>query len=104
MLYYDRIDIRGGIDLAKSNSSKKCMVCHYRFFKHGLKIQDSGCNCCQDLRMLWLSKSDIALIFVKDVIIAALFITLANLKQFKLREFTWRSWEYIKNVCTRNKS
>ena len=29
MLYYDRIDIREGIDLAKSNNSKESMICHY---------------------------------------------------------------------------
>ena len=29
MLYCDRIDITEGIDLAKSNSSKECMICHY---------------------------------------------------------------------------
>ena len=32
MLYYDRIDISEGIDLTKSNRSKKCMICHYWFF------------------------------------------------------------------------
>ena len=29
MLYYDKIDISEGIDLAKSNNSKECMICHY---------------------------------------------------------------------------
>ena len=29
MLNYDRIDISKGIDVAVSNSSKECMVCHY---------------------------------------------------------------------------
>ena len=29
---YDRIDISEGIDLAKSNNSTKCMICHYGFF------------------------------------------------------------------------
>ena len=28
MLYYDRFDISGGIEVAKSNSSKKLEVCH----------------------------------------------------------------------------
>ena len=38
MLYYDRIHISEGTNVAKSNSSKKCMVCHYCFFNHGFKI------------------------------------------------------------------
>ena len=31
MLYYDRINISEGIDLAKSNNRKKCMSFHYWF-------------------------------------------------------------------------
>ena len=38
MLYYDRIDISKKRDLAKSNSSKECMICHYFFFNHGFKF------------------------------------------------------------------
>ena len=41
MLYYDRIDIRKGNDLIKSNNSKECMICHYWFFNHGFEFQDS---------------------------------------------------------------
>ena len=29
MLYYDRIDIREGVDFTKSNKSKEYMICHY---------------------------------------------------------------------------
>ena len=32
MLYYDRIDISKGIDLAISNNNKECIICHYWFF------------------------------------------------------------------------
>ena len=31
MLYYDRIDIREGIDPTKSNISRECMICHSNF-------------------------------------------------------------------------
>ena len=41
MLYYDRIDISEGIDFAKSNNSKECMICHYWFLNHRFKFQDS---------------------------------------------------------------
>ena len=49
MLYDDRIDISEVIDLDKSNNSKLCMICHYWFFNHGFKYQDSVCNGCHDL-------------------------------------------------------
>ena len=74
MLYYDRINIRKGTDLAKSNNSKECMISHFSFFNNGFKFQNYICNGCHDLTMLSVIISDIAIIIV-------LFITLANLKQ-----------------------
>ena len=32
MVCYDRIDISEGIDIIKENASKKCHICHYRYF------------------------------------------------------------------------
>ena len=79
MLYYNRIDKSEGIDLAKSNESKECMICHYLFFNRGFEFQDSVCNGCHDLTMLCFNISDI--IIAKNVNYRLLFITLANLKQ-----------------------
>ena len=64
MLYYDRIYISVGIDLAKSNRSKECMICHYWFFNHRLKFQDSVWN---DLTMLSVNINHIAIITVKNI-------------------------------------
>ena len=42
MLYYDRIAVSKGIDLAKSNNSEECMIFHYSFL-----IMDShNLTCC----------------------------------------------------------
>ena len=54
MLYYDKIDMRGRIDIAKSNSKKECMIWHYWFFNH-------------DLTMLSVDISDIAIITIKNI-------------------------------------
>ena len=81
MLYYERIDISEGIDLTKRNKSKECMICHYWYFNRGFKFQDSVCNGCHDLTVLCISVSDVIIINVKMLIIVALFITPANLKQ-----------------------
>ena len=67
MLYYNITDIVEGIDLAKSNNSKECMICHYWFFNHGFKFQDYVCSGCHDLTMLSVNISDIAIITVKNV-------------------------------------
>ena len=67
MLWYDRIDISERIDPAKSNTTKKCMICHYWLFNHGFKFQDSVCNGCHDLMILCFNRSDIAIITAKNV-------------------------------------
>ena len=41
------------------------MACCYWFFNHGFKVQDSVCNGCHDLTMLFLNISNIAIITVK---------------------------------------
>ena len=67
MLYYDRIDISEGIDLAKNNNSKECIICHYFFFNYGFEFQYSVCNGCHDLSMLCLNIRDVSIITVKNV-------------------------------------
>ena len=67
MLYYDKIDISEGIDVAKSNNSEECMICHYWCFNHGFKFQDSICNDCHDLTMLSVNISDVTSVPVKNV-------------------------------------
>ena len=63
----DRIYISQGTDLAKSNNSKECMICHYWFFNHGFEFQDSVCNGCHDLTILSVNISDVPIITVKNV-------------------------------------
>ena len=67
MLYYDRIDISEGTDLAKGNKIKEYMICHYWCFNHGFKFQDSVCNGCHVLTILSVNISDIVIITIKNV-------------------------------------
>ena len=67
MLYYDRVDINKGIDLAKSNNSKECMICHYWFFNYEFSFKDYVCNGCHDLTILSVNINDVPIITVKDV-------------------------------------
>ena len=67
MLYYGRIDISKGIDLAKSINRKECMICHYWYFNHGFKFQDYVCNSCHALTILSVSIRNIAIVTVKNV-------------------------------------
>ena len=54
MLYYDRIDLSEGTNVAKTNSSKKCMAFNQEFFNHGFKIPDFVCAGRHALKMLYL--------------------------------------------------
>ena len=65
MLHYDKIDLSKGIDLNKSNNSKEYMVCHYWFFNHGFKYEDSVCNNCHDFLIQCADISNIAIVTVK---------------------------------------
>ena len=66
-----------GIDLAKSNSSKECMIFHCWLLNHQLKFQDSVCNGCHVFTMLYVNISNIAII--KILIIVVLFILLEKM-------------------------
>ena len=65
-MLYDRTDISEGIDFAKSNNSKECMICHYWFVYYGFNFQNYVCNGSHDLTMLSFNISDIAIITVKN--------------------------------------
>ena len=66
-MYYDRIDIREGIDIAKRNNNKEFMIFHYCFFNNEFNFQDYVCNDCRDLAMLIVNISDIAMIIAVNV-------------------------------------
>ena len=67
MLYYDRIGTSKGIDPTDSIRSRVCMICHYWFFNHEFTFHNYVCNGCDDLTMLSVNISDIAIITVKNV-------------------------------------
>ena len=50
MLYYDRINVSGTIDINNTSESKECIICHYwYFFDKGFKFQLHVYNGCHDL-------------------------------------------------------
>ena len=68
MLQYEKIDVSKGIDINKTSASKKCMLCHYWYFKVvGFKFEPNVCNKCHDLLMTAYELKIIAILNVKDV-------------------------------------
>ena len=66
-LNYSIIDLIEGIDVAKSNNSKECIVYHYWCFNHGFKLKNSICYGCHDSVMLSFNNSNIISTTVKGV-------------------------------------
>ena len=66
MLEYDRIYVLEGIDVNKTNLSKKCDICHYWYFKNsGFKCRPYLCNGCHDLMQKAMSFDNIAIVYSK---------------------------------------
>ena len=90
MLYCDKIDISRGIYHSKSNESNECKICHYRFFNHGFKFQDSVCSGCHDLIMLSVNINDIVIVTVKKIDYRCIIHSISK---------SWKLWVYIKNIA-----
>ena len=63
MLYYDRINVSEGIGVNKTCESRKCDICHYWYcLDKGFKFQPNICNGCQDVLMMSMNLSNIAIL------------------------------------------
>ena len=68
MLQYEKIDILKGIDINKTSTSKKCMLCHYWYYENvGFKFEVHVCNKCHDVLMTAYELKNIAILNVKGV-------------------------------------
>ena len=68
MLEYDRIDISEGINVNKTNLSKKIDICHYSYFKDiGFKYEPYLCNGFHDLMQKAMSLNNVAIVYVKGI-------------------------------------
>ena len=67
ILYYDRIDVFEGTDVNKTCASKDCDICHYwSFLNYSFKFQPNVCNRWDNLLMMLLNLSDIAILNIKS--------------------------------------
>ena len=76
------------------------MICHYWFFNHRFKFQDSVCNGCHDLEIWSVNISDIAIITVKNIDYRCIIdsISKSETTNFFRKFCTLRSWIYRKNI------
>ena len=67
MLEYERIDISEGINVDKTNLSKKCGICHYWYFKDiSFKYEPYLCNGCHDLMQKAMGFNNITIVYIKE--------------------------------------
>ena len=66
MVYVDRIEVSEGVNVNKTGESKGCDGCHYWYFLNkGFKFQPNVCNRRQNLLMMSMNLSDIAILNIK---------------------------------------
>ena len=66
MLEYDRIDLSDGIDINKTNASKKCEMCHYWYFlDKNFNYEPYLCIGCHDLMQKAMNFNDVAIVSIK---------------------------------------
>ena len=66
MLEYDRIDISEEVDTWKTNASKECKICYYRYFKDiNFRYEPHLCNVCHGLMQKVVNFKDVAIVYVK---------------------------------------
>ena len=65
-MQYEKIDVSEGIDTNKTSASRKCMLCHYRYFRDvGFKFEPHVCNKCHDVLMTAYELKNILILNVK---------------------------------------
>ena len=69
MLQEEKLSISEGIDTNnKTSASKKCILCHYWYFKEiGFKFERHVCNKCHDVLMTTNELKNTAILDVKGV-------------------------------------
>ena len=66
ILYYDRIDVSEVTDVNKTSASKDYDICCYWYFlSKGFRFQSNICNRCNDLLMMSMNLSNIAVLNIK---------------------------------------
>ena len=69
------MDVSEGIDISKTSASKKCMFCHYWYFKDaGFKFESYVCNKCHDVLMTAYELKNIAILSVRGVDFRCIFV------------------------------
>lgn len=101
MLEYDRINVSEGIETNKTDSSRKCNICHYWcFFKIKFRFKPEVCHGCPDMTQ----KSIWALMTLQMLLLLIIELTSGSWLKSKLwiewkekADLSKKSWLFWKN-------
>ena len=82
------------IDVAKSNSSKECLVCHYCYFNHGFKFQKFVRNSCHDFLMLYLNISNLTIKLLQFICCKILCLMIVGINKVLIRKISIKNGVY----------
>ena len=81
MLYYNRINLSGAIDVDKASVPKECIIYHYWYFlDKGFKFQPSARNDCHDVLMMSINHDSVTILNINDIYYCSVISELANIK------------------------
>ena len=66
MLKHNKIDVTDGIDLDKTNKSRKCMFCHYWYYLKNFSYGPFTCDGCYNIVEKSIDFKNIAMVYVKN--------------------------------------
>ena len=85
MLEYEKIDISDGIDVHKSDKSKKCMLCNYWYFlDKSFRYGPFLCDGCYNMIQKCNKLKNIAIIHIKKSLYRIWFLFLSKREAKKL--------------------
>ena len=89
MLEYDRIDISEGIDVDKTNKSKKRMLCHNWYFLHkNFSYGPDLCGGCYNIMQKSINFKNIAIFHIKKSVYRIYFLYMSKREAKKLMNNT----------------
>ena len=85
MLAYERIDISHGIDVNKSDESKKCTLCHYWYFlEKNFSYGPYLCDGCYNMTQKCNKLKNIAIICINKSVYRICFLFISKREAKKL--------------------
>ena len=87
MIYFNRIDVSEGMVINKTRASKEYDIYHYWYFlNYSFKFEPNLSNKCNDLLMMSMNLSNIAILNSKGSVYCSIFSLISKNEAMKLMQ------------------